>query len=106
MPAASVAAATAAGGPDHDGRLQFRNDCISTTQRGAAWASIWRAMQEQLDSVGAAASAAFHVCPNLERVVGVMLEGPLEELESRCSLTPGEASQCTKPLLLPCHGHQ
>ena len=45
--------------------------------------------QARLDAAGAAATAAYHVCPNLDLLVAAMQEGPLEELEQRCPLTPG-----------------
>lgn len=43
----------------------------------------------QLDAAGAAAAAAFHVCPNLELLIKAMLEHPLSELGEHISPTPG-----------------
>ena len=42
-----------------------------------------------LDDAATRASAAFHVCPNLELLVAALQAGGIEELEKRCVLTPG-----------------
>ena len=46
--------------------------------------------QARLDAAAAAATAAFHVCPNLALLIDVMLAHPPEEWEERCPLHPGE----------------
>lgn len=43
----------------------------------------------ELDAVGAAATAAFHLCPNLELLLDALLAGPACEVAQRCHLTPG-----------------
>ena len=43
----------------------------------------------ELDAAAAAASAAFHVCPNLDLLIAAMLEGPMSTLQERCRLTFG-----------------
>ena len=48
-----------------------------------------KAPKARLDQAAAAATAAFHVCPNLQLLVDVMLAHPPEELQQRCPLTPG-----------------
>ena len=46
--------------------------------------------QARLDAAGAAATAAFHVCPNLALLIEAMLAHPPEQWEERCPLQPGE----------------
>lgn len=48
----------------------------------------WRA-QARLDAARDAATAAFHLCPNLGLLLDAMLAHPPEEWEARCPLTPG-----------------
>ncbi|GAB4816048.1 hypothetical protein N2152v2_003094 [Parachlorella kessleri] len=73
---------------------------VQALRVGANWRSVIPALAKavllhregpkaRLDAVGAAATSAFHVCPNLEQLVAAMVEGPLEELEARCTMTPG-----------------
>ena len=47
-------------------------------------------MQARLDQAAAAATTAFHVCPDLRLLCDAMLAHPTEEWEQRCLLTPGE----------------
>lgn len=47
-------------------------------------------LQARLDAAAAAATAAFHVCPNLALLVEAMLAHPPEQWEERCPLQPGE----------------
>jgi hypothetical protein len=46
--------------------------------------------QARLDMAAAAATAAFHVCPNLSLLADTMLAHPPQEWQQRCPLTPGE----------------
>lgn len=45
--------------------------------------------QARLDAAAAAAAAAFHVCPDLQRLVAAMVAHPVEEWRERCPMTPG-----------------
>ena len=45
--------------------------------------------KSEIDAAGEAASAAFHVCPDLDLLITAMQEGPMSTLEQRCRLTPG-----------------
>ena len=49
-----------------------------------------RPTKAALDAAAAAATAAFHLCPSLDELVPALLEGGVDSLEQRCSLTPGE----------------
>ena len=42
-----------------------------------------------MDAAAAGATAAFHVCPNLELLVEALRAGPVEKVEQRLRLTPG-----------------
>ena len=53
-----------------------------------------KAPKARLDQAAAAATAAFHVCPNLQLLVDVMLAHPPEEWQQRCPLTPGTCFVC------------
>lgn len=57
--------------------------------------------QGRLDAAAAAATAAFHVCPNLQLLADAMRAHPFEEWEARCPLTPGQhcAPCCSADLL-------
>ncbi|KAK9840432.1 hypothetical protein WJX74_009841 [Apatococcus lobatus] len=48
-----------------------------------------RVPKQRLEAAAAAASAAFHQCPNLDILVPAMVDGGIDELEKRCALTPG-----------------
>ena len=43
-----------------------------------------------LDAAAAAALDAFHTCPSLDLLVPALVEGGIEEMRRRCSLTPGD----------------
>lgn len=51
--------------------------------------ALARLPQARLDAAAAAATAAFHVCPNLQLLADAMLAHPVEQWEERCPLTPG-----------------
>ena len=53
-----------------------------------------------LDGAGTAALDAFHTCPSLDLLVPALVEGGIEEMRRRCSLTPGEHLGLTLPLTL------
>ncbi|PSC70071.1 DNA ligase [Micractinium conductrix] len=56
----------------------------------------------QLDAAAAAATAAFHVCPNMPQLINCLLDHPPEEWQVRCPLMPGVP---IKPMLAkPCEG--
>ena len=46
-----------------------------------------------LDAAAAAALDAFHTCPSLDLLVPALVEGGIEEMRRRCSLTPGELQE-------------
>jgi hypothetical protein len=48
------------------------------------------ASKAALDGAAAAALDAFHTCPSLDLLVPALVEGGIEEMRRRCSLTPGE----------------
>ncbi|KAL4419767.1 hypothetical protein ABPG75_006865 [Micractinium tetrahymenae] len=76
---------------------------IQALRVGANWRSVIPAIgravllhregaklpKARLDAAAAAATAAFHVCPNLSLLIEVLLGHPLEEWQQRCSLQPG-----------------
>ena len=47
------------------------------------------APKASLDAAAAAALDAFHTCPSLDLLVPALVEGGIEEMRHRCSLTPG-----------------
>jgi len=49
------------------------------------------APKASLDAAAAAALDAFHTCPSLDLLVPALVEGGIEEMRRRCSLTPGAA---------------
>ena len=75
-------------------RLQSSNAEVAKVQ-GA------RVPKQRLEQAAAAASAAFHQCPNLDILVPAMVDGGIDELEKRCALTPG-LSQYAGPTLHQC----
>ena len=46
-------------------------------------------VEHQVKVAGEAATAAFAACPNLDVLVGALLEGGVELMTSRCAVTPG-----------------
>lgn len=57
-----------------------------------AWTPLpasWPLPQAQLDAAAAAATAAFHVCPNLRLLAAAMLAHPPDRWEEACPLAPG-----------------
>ena len=58
-----------------------------------------------LDGAAAAALDAFHTCPSLDLLVPALVEGGIEEMRRRCSLTPGEhLASCQRPQPWSCSG--
>jgi DNA ligase-1 len=76
---------------------------VQALRVGANWRSVIPALAKavvlhkeggqvpklRLDAAAAAATAAFHVCPNLALLIEAMLAHPAEEWEERCPLQPG-----------------
>ncbi|KAK9829240.1 hypothetical protein WJX72_004715 [[Myrmecia] bisecta] len=76
---------------------------VQNLRVGANWRSVIGALaravvvhqeglalpKARLDAAAAAASNAFHLCPSLDILVPALVEGGVDELERRCTLTPG-----------------
>lgn len=87
---------------EHETKFLVRT-LVSNLRVGANWRSVIGAMaravvlhregsrvsKARLDAAATAASEAYHVCPNLNILVPALVEGGIDELDRRCTLTPG-----------------